>query len=132
MERSLVLDLPEAGDAISELQVHSVLDEIPLHQTRHLRVEGRHDLVELLDERDFEPGVGQVLDHLQADEAATTTTARFGFVTTWKPVYVSIPVFTSSPRFSHWRMVRVGDGAHREDARQVDAGQRRSDGRRAG
>ena len=36
-----------------------------------------------------------------------TTTARFGFVTTWWPVYESIPVFVSSPRCSHSRMVRA-------------------------
>ena len=62
-----------------------------------------------------------------------TTTARFGFVTTWKPVYESIPVLLSVPRSSHSRMVRAsGHGPHREDPREVDAGQRRPDRGRAG
>ena len=36
-----------------------------------------------------------------------TTTARFGFVTTWSPVYESSPVRVSVPRSSHFRMVRA-------------------------
>ena len=36
-----------------------------------------------------------------------TTTARFGFVTVWNPVYESMPDFASSPRWSHSRMVRA-------------------------
>ncbi len=37
-----------------------------------------------------------------------TTTARFGFVTTWRPVYESSPVLTpSGQRHSHSRMIRA-------------------------
>ena len=36
-----------------------------------------------------------------------TTTARLGLVTVWNPVYESIPVFASSPRWSHARMTRA-------------------------
>ena len=115
--------LPEPGHAVVELEMHAVLHQVALDQARHLGVERRHHLVELLDERHLEPEVGEVLHHLEADEPAADhdrplrlrhglepgvrVHPGLGFVAALEPL-------ADRPG--------VGHGPHREDARQVDAG----------
>ena len=71
---------------------------------RHLRVERRHDLRELLEDRDREPATHEVLGHLEADEP----TAYHDRLAAGRLV---------EPRAN---AARIGNGPHHEHTRQVE------------
>ena len=60
----------ESGHAVVELEFDAVLDQVAFDEPRHLRVERRHDLVELLDQGHLQSAVDKVFHHLQANEPA--------------------------------------------------------------
>ena len=49
--------LPESRHAVVELDPDAVFCHVPLDDVRHFRIERGHDLVELLDQRHFDPGI---------------------------------------------------------------------------
>ena len=125
--------LLESGHAVVELEPDAVLDHVAFDEARHFRIERGHDLIEPLDQRHFEPAVDQVFHHLEADEAAADhhrTLRRHHRLVARVRVHAGsirrIPVqpLADVPGVRH--------GSHREDSRQIDAGQRRTDRRRAG
>ena len=105
------LDLPEA---LAEPEPDALLAEMPRDLGGHLRVERRHDLRQLLDHRDDEPAAHEVLGHLEPDEAAADhDRPRRGGVL--------------EPRAD---AAGVGDGAHDEDAGEIEAAGDGADRRR--
>jgi hypothetical protein len=86
------------------------------HRLHHFRVDGGHDLRVALDQGDADFQVMQVFGDLQADEAAADDD-RVAHVVALDPLL---------------DLVAVRHRAQREDAGQVDAGNRRHDRLRAG
>ena len=117
-----VCRLFEFGHSIIKFQPDAVLGHVALHEIRHLRIERRHDLIEPLDQRHFQPAMNQVLDHLEANEPAAdyhrTLRFRHGLVagvlihSGWDR-RVSFQPFAHVPGVRH--------GPHGEDSRQVNA-----------
>ena len=108
--------------------LHAVLDQVALDEARHLRVERRHDLVQLLDERHLEPEVGEVLHHLQADEPAADHHRALRLRHDLEPgvrVHPGPALRAALQPLADGPGVR--DGPHGEDPGQVDAGKRRAD-----
>ena len=110
-----------------------MLFHVALDEAGHFRIERGHDLVEHLDSVTSSPRWTRFSAISRPMNPPPTTTARFGFVTVWNPVYESdsgsnlrAPVnpLADAPGVRH--------GPHREDPRKVDAGQRRTDRRRPG
>jgi hypothetical protein len=87
-----------------------------LHPNGQLGIERRHHLVGQLDDAHLQAAMAQVLDHFQADEAATDYHGSLGAV-------------LLDPRANP---AAVGNRAEDEHARPVDTGQRRYDGAGAG
>ena len=77
--------LLESRYAVVERQMHAVPLQVGFDHMCVFGVEHGQYLVEHLDQRDLEAAVHQVLDHLQADEAPPTTTARVFGLTVWNP-----------------------------------------------
>jgi hypothetical protein len=95
---------------------HALVEQVPADRLRHLGVERRHHLRQLLQHRHREPAVGQVLRHLQPDEPAANHEC------TLRPT-LRDPAPDADA---------VGDRAHGEDARKVDARHGRADRRSPG
>ncbi len=126
-------DCSKSGHAVVELEVDAVLYQITFDEARHFRIERGHDLVELLDQRHFEPAVDQVFHHLEADETAADhhrTLGRHHRLVSRVRVhsrsirYIPVKPLANIPGIRH--------GSHREDPRKINAGQRRADRRRPG
>jgi hypothetical protein len=119
--------LLERGDAVPECQMDAVPREMRLHHPGILRIDGWQDLVGQLDKGHVEAAMNEVLDHLQADEpAADDHGPRLGpyrleagvFVHAGQEGRAAFDPAPDLPRIRHRPDV--------EDARQVDAGQRRA------
>ena len=108
--------LLEGRDSAAQVDAHVLRLQALPHRLGHLRIERWHELVRHLDDRHLETAAREVLRHLQADEAAADDdrAAR---------LFLHHPI--SYP-------AAVGNGPQGEDARQVDSGKGRPDGRRAG
>ena len=125
--------LAEAGHVLAQRQPDAVARHVELDVVGHLRVHRRHELGAALDERHVEAEVGEVLGHLEPDEAAADD---------GRPPRGDdglVPRVGVEPR-RFWGValqpladgVDVGHGAHDEDPGQVDAGEGRPDGTRTG
>ena len=106
----------KARHRVGQMEGHAVVPDVLVQQLGKLKVDGRHDLVEGLDDRDLEPGVTQVFGHLQADEAAADH--RGG------PDVFALHQLPD--------LVGVGHGPEGADARAVDAGDAGTQRRGAG
>ncbi len=126
-----VRHLSKAGHAVIEFESDAVLDQVAFDKPRHLRIERRHHLVQLFDERHLSPRWTRFSTISRPMNPPPTTTARFGFVTTCNPVYEFSPVRVSVPHAALGWCGRPGR-SDREDSREVDAGKRRPDRGRAG
>jgi len=132
-QRLLVVALCEGGDAVAEDHVDAVEAHPVGYRPAELRVEGREQLGAQLDDGDLEALLHQVLGRLQADEpAADHHGAPRG------PDHLEAGVLRHPAE--EGRAVldplpdrpRVRNRTDLEDAGQIDPGDRRVDGRRAG
>ena len=105
--------LVDAGQTVTEMEVHTLRDQVLHERDGHLGIEGRHDLRQLFQHGHGEAAMDQVLDHLQSDESPTDDDRGAGAA-------VGNP--GSNP-------ARIRNVAHREDAGQIDTRQRRPDRR---
>ena len=125
--------LLEFGHSVIEFQPDAVLGHVALDENRHLRIERRHDLIEPLDQRHFQPAMNQVFDHLEANEPAADhhrpLRLRHGLVA-GVLVHAGWHCRVSIEPLAHLPGVR--HGSHRENARQVNAGKRWTDRSRTG
>ena len=127
-----VAGLLEPCHAVVQLEPDTVLHQVSLDEARHLGVERRHHLVELLDERHVESEVGEVLQHLEADEPAADHHRALRLRHGLEPrvrVHPRQDLVAMQPLADG---PGIRDGPQREDPGQVDAGKRRPDRRRAG
>ncbi len=102
----------EAGDGGAQPQVQALAPQVGVDLPGHVPVQGQQHLVIQLDHGGVDPGVDQVLRHLQADEAAPHHHGGAG----------ALPLQEGA---------NAEGVLHRpqgEDALQVDAGQGRTDG----
>ena len=131
--QGVVVGLLEAGDAVAQRDVHTMLLEEVADEPPVLRVERGEDLIGHLHHRHVEPAENQVLGRLQADEPAADDDrahrrahrleARV-LPHPGQEARAALDPFTDLPRVRH--------GPDREDAGKVDAGQRRADRSRPG
>ena len=108
--------LGEAGDVGVEQELDAVLAQVVVEQGRHVGIENRQDVVAALHHGHLEPALAEVLGHLEADEAR----AHHGDA----PRPLALDEVGDA--------VGVLDGAQREQALAVLAGQPRHDRARAG
>lgn len=108
--------LGEAGDVGVEQELDAVLAQVVVEQGRHVGIENRQDVVAALHHGHLEPALAEVLGHLEADEAR----AHHGDA----PRPLALDEVGDA--------VGVLDGAQREHALAVLAGQPRHDRARAG
>ena len=110
-----------------------MLHQVALDEPRHLGIERRHDLVELLDERHLETQVREVLHHLEADEPAADHDRPLGLRDGLEPrvgVHPGLALLAAVQPLADGP--GIGDGPDGEDARQVNPGKRRTDRGRSG
>ena len=123
----------EASCAVVQHDVDTVLRQMPLDVAGHLEVHRRHELVAALHDGDVQPQCDEVLGHLEADEPAADhhrpplPPARLRPGVGVQAGWLGEAAVDPRPH-----VASVGYRPDREDARQVDARQRRPDRRRAG
>lgn len=100
----------EARDAVAERDFDAVLLEVFLDRPGHFGIERRHHLVEHFDNCYRKPAVHEVLGHFEADESAPDN-------------HRALRRFFADPRAD---ASAVGDRAHHENPRQIDARQGRT------
>ena len=106
----------EVGDGIPQAHRDPMLCQPVPHRGGDLGIQGRHELGRLFHHGHRQPAVDQVFRHLQTDEAAADDQCGFRLV-----------VGDPGPD-----PAGIRDGSHRENPRQVDPGDGRTDGRRPG
>ena len=125
-----VFGLLEAGHRVTEREAHTMLFQATLNKACHFRIERRHDLIEHLNNGHFQPAMDQVFRHLETDESAADDHRAFRFRHGLKSrLRVIRQIIPRNPRVY---FPGIRDGPHREDPRKVNAGQGRTDRRRAG
>ena len=102
----------KGGDTRGEQQLHALAAQISMDLLGHIKVDRRHDLIQLLDQSDLEAKLHQVFSHLQADKAAADNNSRLGLV--GNGVFLDLE--------------GILNGAEREDIAFLDAGDGRHDG----
>ena len=106
----------ESQQAVAQVQLDALIGQVLRHRRRHLRIERRHNLRQLFDNRHGQLTAHEVLGHLEPDEAAAHYDRAPG-----PPL---LDPRTDSPR--------VGNAPQREHAWKRHAGERRPDRRGAG
>ena len=66
-----VIGLLESCNGVVEFETYAVSFQVALDESCHFRIKWRHDLIHPFDKCHFQPTVGQVFNHLQADKTAT-------------------------------------------------------------
>ena len=106
----------EGGDRVAQLEADALVADLAVEHLRHLKVEGRHDLIRRLEDGDVDAGFFQVLRHLEADEPAADHDSCLDLLL-----------------IDHGaEQVRVRDGPEGVDAGRVDARDGRPQGRGTG
>ena len=118
-----VRGLLESRNAITEFEMDAVFHQVAFDETRHFRIERRHYLVELLDQRHFEAAVDEVLHHLQPDESAPNHDRTLRFRYRLEPrIRIQSGLTVLSPLQPLTYVPGIRHGPHREDPREIYAG----------
>ncbi len=97
--------LLDARQTVAQVELYALRSEMFRQRYRHLRIERRHQLGQFLQHRNRQLAMDQILDHLQADEAAADHDCSLG-----------------APFSNPWAdAAGVRDRAHGENAGQIHA-----------